>query len=135
MCIYIYIYIYIYIIQKLYERQGIFEKLSYQEKDRENWNKVLICDMMSSEESDEEGPAGSSIVVKSLPWRSTRVNNFMKSLGDKGESLKSHQSLRQKKRRVIAATSSSHPRPGENLHIPAWAFSDNECDLTPKDQD
>ena len=91
--------------------------------------------MMSSEESDEEGPAGSSIVVKSLPWRSTRVNNFMKSLDDKGESLKSHQSLRQKKRRVVAATSSSRPRPGEHLHIPAWAFSDNECDLTPKDQD
>ena len=43
--------------------------------------------MMSSEETDEEGLAGSSIVVKSLPWRSTRVNNFMKSLDDKGESL------------------------------------------------
>lgn len=88
--------------------------------------------MMSSEESGEEGPAGSSIVMKSLPWRSTRVNNFMKSLNKKAGSFKSHQSLRQKKTRVVAATFSSRPRPGEQLHVPAWAFSDNECDLTPE---
>ena len=71
LCIYIY-------IQKLFEHQRVFEKLSYQEKDRGKWSKVLVCDMMmSSEESGEEGPARSSIVVKSLPWMSTRVNNFM----------------------------------------------------------
>ena len=59
----------------------------------DKWNKVLVYEMMSSEESGEEGPTGSCIIVKSLPWRSTRVNNFMQSLDDKAHSSKSQQSL------------------------------------------
>jgi len=101
---------------------NVFEKQSYQESDREKWGKVLVYEMMSSEESGEDGPTGNSMIVNPLPWRSTRVDNFFQSLDDQAQSEKSHQSLRQKKQCVIAARSSSHPRPVKQL--PTWAFSD-----------
>ena len=62
-------------LQKLIERQAVFRKLSYSEKDREKWNKVLSAEFMSSEDSEDE-----TIVVRPLPWRSGRVAAFLHPL-------------------------------------------------------
>ena len=40
--------------QKLQERQSTLNKSPMPQKDRDKWGKVLVADMMSSEESDEE---------------------------------------------------------------------------------
>ena len=63
-------------LQKLTERQAVFRKLSYSEKDREKkWNKVLSAEFMSSEDSEDE-----TIVVRPLSWRSGRVAAFLHPL-------------------------------------------------------
>ena len=36
--------------------------------------KLIIINMMSSEESDSEGPNNDDIIVKPLEWRSALVN-------------------------------------------------------------
>ena len=59
--------------QKLHQRQSLFARSSLDEKAKEKWGKVLVSDMMSSEESD-----GETIFVKELPWRSATVNRFSK---------------------------------------------------------
>ena len=42
---------------------------------KEKWNKVLISDLMFSEESDDEN--GEIITVKPLVWPSERVTRFL----------------------------------------------------------
>ena len=109
-------------VQKLNEHQIIFRKRVYQEEDREKWAKVLQYDMMSSEESGDESQGQKDcIVVKTLPWRSSRVNKFMESLDERMKDEKSNQSLRQMKKRIIAVEPSSRPKPGG--HFPSWAFN------------
>ena len=109
-------------IQKLNDSQIILQKRLYQEKDQEKWAKVLHYDMMSSEESGEESEGQKEcIVVKTLPWRSSRVNKFMESLDERMKNEKSNQSLRQIKKRLIALEPSSRPRPAG--HFRSWAFS------------
>lgn len=97
--------------------------MAYQEKDREKWNKVLVYEFMSSEESGEDDLEEKEyIVVKSLPWRSDRVNKFLESLDEKTNKDKSSQSLRQMKKRVNATTCSDRQKPVG--HFPKWIFSD-----------
>ena len=109
-------------VQKLNEHQIIFRKRVYQEEDREKLAKVLQYDMMSSEESGDESQGQKDcIVVKTLPWRSSRVNKFMESLDERMKDEKSNQSLRQMKKRIIAVEPSSRPKPGG--HFPSWAFN------------
>lgn len=106
------------------ERQATFRKTPYQEKDREKWNKVLVYDLMSSEESGpDDGEENGCIVVKALPWRSSLVNKFLTTLDEKAKIDKSAQSLRQTKRRVIAEVASSRPKPCG--HFPAWVFCED----------
>ena len=66
-------------IQRLQEREAVFSKLSYNEKDREKWKKVFQVSFMSSEESENDGV----IEVRPLPWRSDRVTTFLHSLDEK----------------------------------------------------
>ena len=49
------------------------KRSSLPEQQKEKWSKVMIADMMSSEESDE---GDETIVVKPLQWRSSRVTVF-----------------------------------------------------------
>lgn len=94
----------------------------YQEKDREKWAKVLHYDMMSSEKSGNESEGQEEcIIVKALPWRSSRVNKFMESLDERMKDEKSSQSLRQMKKRIIALEPSSRPKPAGNFL--SWALN------------
>lgn len=103
------------------ERKSIFQKKSYEENNREKWAKVLCCEMMSSEESGEEAEGQKDcIVVKILPWRSTKVNSFMESLDEALRNEKSKQSIRQTKRRILDPEPSSRPKPVGKF--PTWAF-------------
>ena len=89
-------------------------------KGREKWAKVSHYDMMSSEESSEEAEGQKDcIIVKILPWRSSRLNKFMESWDERVKDEKSNQSLRQMKQRLILFL---------NLqvipsHFPSWAFN------------
>ena len=65
------------------------------DKDGEKWEKVFIVDMMSSEESGSEDD--SDIVVKPLPWRSSRVSHFFGQMDEYTTAKKSSQAKRQTK--------------------------------------
>ena len=104
-------------MQKLKERQIVFRKRAYKEEDREKWAGVLQYEMMSSKESGEESQGQKDcIIVKSLPWQSSRVNKFMESLDERMKDEKSNQSLRQMKKRLIAIEPSSRPKPAGHSH-------------------
>lgn len=106
--------------QKLQERQAIFNKLSYDERDREKWRKVFHVNFMSSEESDSNEEE--VIVVRPLSWRSNRVTTFLHSLDDKGREEKSPQARRQMKTR----DSSSRPQPTSDVTgqaLSTWMFA------------
>ena len=89
--------------QKLQERQAIFSKLSYNEKDRKKWEKVFTFDFMSSEES--ECSDADVILVRSLPWHSNRVSTFLHPLDDRSIEGKTPQAKRQMKSRRIGNAS------------------------------
>lgn len=111
------------LLQKLQERQAIFNKLSYNEKDKEKWKKVFHENFMSSEESDSNDEE--AIVVRPLPWRSNRVTTFLHSLDDKGREEKSPQARRQMKTRRMGNSSSRiQPTSDASGEPPAsWMFS------------
>ncbi len=48
------------------------------EKDKNRWSSVLTQEFMSSEESDSD--SGDILIKHVLPWRSGKVNTFLKSL-------------------------------------------------------
>ena len=51
--------------------------LSYSDSDREKWKKVLVTQLMSSDESDNE--ENQAVFVKQLPQRSDKVTAFFES--------------------------------------------------------
>ena len=107
--------------QKLEERIATLSKVKFTvPKDREKWEKVLTLEVMSSEDSgmeeDEE-----ILVVRPLPWRSTRVDEMFDELDKKILSGKSPRSRRQMKRRKVG-NSSKRPRCTCDS-IPKWAFA------------
>ena len=112
-------------IQKLKVCESAFKKLSYNEKDKEKLEKVLVMEMMSSEESHEGGGEDDGdkgvLIVRPLPWRNQRVINFFSRLDQKAASEKSQQARRQTKKRVCGYDS-TRPKPRQEL--PAWAFSE-----------
>lgn len=71
------------------------------EREKNKWSKCLTMDFMSSDESD-----GETIVVKTLSWRSSMVNDFFKSVDDEAYARKSEQAKRQTKKRLVGASSS-----------------------------
>ena len=106
----------LYFMQKLQEREAVFNKLSYNEKDKEKWKKVLQVSFMSSEDVIE---------VRPLPWRSDRVTTFLHSLDHKARETKSPQARRQMKTRREGALS-SRPKPtydGDGSALNAWMFA------------
>ena len=78
--------------------------------------KAIVMDMMSSEESE-----GENIGVNKLPWRSERVDDFIKMLDDQAASQKSSQAKRQTKKRVLAGVS-SRPKPTSSV-VPSWCIN------------
>ena len=55
-----------------------FKRRSYSEKDKKKWEKVLIPEFMSSDESGTEDGKG-VIFVKKIPWRSPKVETFFQN--------------------------------------------------------
>ena len=76
---------------------------------QKKWAKVLVMEMMSSDESD-----GEVIQVKDLPWE------FINTLERGMETHLSEQAQRQTKQRVLGGVS-SRPRPPASV-APSWAF-------------
>ena len=95
----------------------MFKKRVYGKEDKEKWSKVLITDMMSSEESDEENIN----CVKPLPWRSAIVEEFFYDLDEQYISGKSAQAKRQTKERIQGSVPSSRSPPAG---MPRWALND-----------
>ena len=86
------------------------------EKTKEKWNKALIPELISSEESDHENE--DAVFVKQLPWRADLVNDFFSQLDSKVTESKSVQARRQRKKRITSTTSSTREIP---LGLPKWA--------------
>ena len=68
-----------YFMQRRAERESEFQRMSYSDSDREKWKKVLVTQLMSSDESDSEENQP-VFVVKELPWRSDKVTAFFEKL-------------------------------------------------------
>ena len=96
------------------------KKSSVSEKEKEKWGKVLVSDVMSSEESASDNEE--VILVKPLAWRSERVSLFFHQLDEKMERSKKAQARRQRKQRVMSTEFSVRPRP--IISLPAWAIAD-----------
>ena len=79
--------------------------------------------MSSKESGQDDSEDKNECIVKSLSWRSPLVDKFLESLDEKVTKDKSSLSLRQMKRRVIAATSSElAKRPTVKRGIPDALF-------------
>ena len=95
--------------------KGTFE--STQQK--EDWQKILKLDLISSEESDlDEGEE--VMVTKPLPWRSSNVTRFFGKLDEECRQNKSPQARRQMKPRR-SGLPSSRPQPSTE-GFPDWVF-------------
>ena len=107
-----------YLVQKLQERQTTLKRSTLPERQKAKWSKVVIADMMLSEESD--GVDDDSIIVKPLPWRSAKVSKFFKNLDIIGAEGKTCQAMRQRCQRVISSAPSNRPKP--TVSLPDWAY-------------
>ena len=87
------------------------------QKEKDKWMKVLVADMMTSEESESENDV---IAVKPLLWRAESVSMFLHRLDEKMEEHKSTQARRQRKRRVESCVCSLRLKP-VGVNIPDWA--------------
>ena len=84
--------------------------------DKDKWKKIFVPDIVSSEESDSGNE--DNIVVKSLAWRSERVNKMFHLLDEEIEKGKTTQARRQKRQRVIGTEASTRQAPTD---FPDWA--------------
>ena len=75
--------IYLSILQRQADRLSAFNRLSYNDVhvDRRKWRKVLVTEMISSDESESEDGKG-VFSVKNLQWRSDKVTRFFSKLDD-----------------------------------------------------
>ena len=85
-------------------------------QDKKQWNKVMVYEMMSSEEDASEDDC---IIVCPLPWRSQTTNEFFEALDDQAHDQKSGQALWQMKRHIVGPIS-ERPCTGCST-IPKWA--------------
>ena len=108
----------LFLIQKLQERLSIFEKRVYDKQDEDKWRKVLLLEMVSSEESGS-GEDDNANYVKELPWRASIVTEFFYDLDEQYAAAKSSQARRQTKQRLPSTTGSSRPAPSD---VPAWSL-------------
>ena len=93
---YIHYSIYFSILQRLEERLSAFNRLSYNDVDREKWKQILVTEVISSDESESEDRKG-VFFAKNLQWRSDTVTRFFSKLDDAQKSRKSEQAARQTK--------------------------------------
>lgn len=122
--IHIHYNIYLSILQRLAERVSTFKKLSFNDVDKQKWRKVLITDMISSDDSEtDDGNAVFSI--KNLRWRSEKVSRFFSKLDQANQARKSEQAARQTKPRLHLGAVSSRAPPTSD-RVPAWAFGPQE---------
>ena len=83
------------------------------------WMSVMVNDFMSSEESCEED----MFVIRPLPWRSFKVNEFFGRLDMTSQTLRSCQSQKMRKKRD-SGEPSERPCPIAKYGKPLlWAFS------------
>ncbi len=109
---------YIIAIQKLHERLATLTKASGPDIEKEKWKKVLLPDVISSEESDIEDEG--VIIIKLLVWCSQRVSGMFRDLDDAGQQQKSGQARRQQRTRVIGTCPSTRAMPDG---LPKWAVA------------
>ena len=89
----IYYKVYLYVLQRLAERVSVFNKMSFNDMERQKWRKILKTEMISSDDSEtEDGKAVFS--VRKLPWRSEKVGRFFAKLDDNHQERKSEQAAR-----------------------------------------
>lgn len=86
----------------------------------DKWLSVLKLDFMSSEESATEDEE-EIIIVRPLPWRSTRYDTILRGVDDIVRKEKSPQARRQMKKRVLGVAS-TRPKPSSK-DIPTWALA------------
>ena len=91
------------------------------EGDKVLWEKIMILDLISSEESavDEE----EVLVVHPLPLRSSKVDAMFNRLDEYTKDCKSNQALCQTKKRCVG-NSSTRNIPVNSL-LPKWAVNVN----------
>ena len=87
-------------------------------KTKEKWSKVLLAEVMSSEESGQEE---NDMFVKPLAWRSDLVNKFFGELDERSTVQKTLQALRQRKKRVLSVNVSTRGAPPG---LPKWALKE-----------
>ena len=81
------------------------------------WKKILVTDMMSSDESGTED-GHSVFIVKELRWRSDKVTAFFQRLDKARDHRKTEQASRQTKSRIRNGAMSTRPAPSG---FPMWA--------------
>ena len=113
--------LYFFITQKLQERRATLTKSTMPQREKDKWGKVLVAEMMSSEESDLENE--DIITVKPLAWHTEKVSTFVHRLDSKVETAKSSQAKRQRKHRVESSECSLRSKPAGIAHkVPDWAI-------------
>ena len=84
------------------------------EEARQKWLKVMVNEMMSSEESGNDD----KVIVHSLPWRTDYVNKMFRNIDSYSKARKSAQAKRQMKEREYAEQSTRAAPCG----MPTWAI-------------
>ena len=108
-------------LQKLVERRKAFEKAKFQnEEEKAKWSKVITLDLMSSEESGNDGDE-EVLIHHPIPWISSTGKTFKRKLDEASLKGKSPQSKRQKKTRV-GGPMSTRSLPNEYDKFPSWIF-------------
>lgn len=87
--------------------------------DADLWKKVVVPELISSEESDMDEEE-EVLKVHSIPWRAHKVTAMFERLNSEAYKSKTPQSKRQRKRRVTGE-SYQRQRPAD-LNLPNWIF-------------
>ena len=104
------------------ERTSALKKMKFKKSsDCDLWMKVLIPEMMSSEESGNDEDDEEILKVLPLPWRARKVTKMFQQLDLESSKYKTPQSRRQRKRRVLGE-SSERARPDRDGNLPNWVF-------------
>ena len=81
------------------ERESKLNKMSYSDGDHDKWRKVLVKQLMSSDEfSTEDNQA--VFIVKALSWRSDKVTLFYEQLDSVRNACETEQACHQTKNLV-----------------------------------
>lgn len=102
------------LFQKLSARKAtLIKTAAISEKDKETWLQCLVPELMSSEDSEDDG----AFLVRPLPWRSDKASNFIAALDHKGKKKRSRRSKVMSFTRKVGDLS-DRSRPSG---VPSWA--------------